>query len=315
MANEGLISVLSDEARLMKTSIDGDIRVQNMNRTVIRNLARPVKAFGKNKGSTVEIEKYRKLARATSELSELRSVPTKRPDINFTTVTVKEYGNAVAETRRAKTLAEYSVDETLKAILSINMTESMDFHAGQELKNSDVFYTPTSASAGTFDRDGTVSTAAAASLTSAHVRDIVSNMKTDNVPRWDGQNYLAILHVFTMQRIFEDQASGGVVDLHKYEMPQAIINGEVGIYYGTRFVEENNVFDGTIGGSAFLGDGVFLGYDALAEALAEPEYTSYEMTDHQRFCSWAWIALTAFKKVWTFNTDGQYSIVYLHSNN
>jgi hypothetical protein len=97
-------------------------------------------------------------------------------------------------------------------------------------------------------------------------------------------------------------------------MPQNIINGELGMYYGTRLVEENNVFSGTIGGSSFAGDGVVLGFDALAEALAMPEYSSFEESDHGRFHSIAWFALTAFKKVWTNSTDGEYRIVYIHDN-
>ncbi len=194
------------------------------------------------------------------------------------------------------------------------MAETMDKIAGTEYTNSDVFYTPTAAAAGTLDKDGTVSTASGASLDSGHIRDIIDNMKNDHVPKWDGSNYLAVLHVFTMGRVFADTASGSIVDLHKYDMPEQLIRGEMGAYYGCRFVEENNVFDGTIGGSTDVGDGVFLGFDPVVEALADPEHTVFESNDFGRFNAIAWNAITGFKKVWTNADDSEYRIVYLHSN-
>ena len=83
-----------------------------------------------------------------------------KPSVGFVVATVNEYGNGVSYTRKAQTLAEYSVDETLKKILAMNVAESMDKIAGTEFQNADVFYTPTGAAAGTFDKDGTVSTGA-----------------------------------------------------------------------------------------------------------------------------------------------------------
>lgn len=310
----GQYTVLSDQDRLMKESIDSDIRMQSMNMSQFRTIGRTIPSFGKNKGSTVEIEKWQKLTKATSELSELRSLPIQRNSINSVDVTVKEYGNGVGSTHRARTLAEYSVDEQLKKLLAMNQTESMDQIAGTEFQTSDVFYTPTSASAGTLDKDGTPSTNAGASLTSAHIRDIVTNMKNDNVPRWDGKNYLAVLNVFTMERVFEDTAAGSVVDLHKYEQPQAMLAGELGQYFGCRMVEENNVLSSTIGGSAHIGEGIFIGFDPVVEALVEPEHFEIEEFDFGRFHSVAWLALTGFKKVWTNSTDGEYRLVRIHDN-
>lgn len=310
----GQFSVLSDSERMMKVSIDSDIRTQAMNMMKLRSLARPIASFGKKRGQTVEIEKYQKLAKATDEINELRSLPIQRSTINFVQVTVKEYGSGTSWTKRTDDLAEYAVDEQLKQLLAINMAESMDDIAGTEFKNSDVFYTPTSASAGTLDKDGTVSTSAGADFTMAHHRDIIKNMKNDNVPKFDGNNYLAVLHVFTLHQLFEDTNTGGFVDIHKYDQPETLINGEVGALFGARLVEENNVFSGTIGGSSNNGDGVYLGFDAVVEALAEPEHTEFESSDFNRFHAIAWVALTGFKKVWKNSDDSQYSIVYLHSN-
>lgn len=309
------INFISDSDRLAKTKLDSDVRMQSMNMTQFRPTVNPIKKFGANKGDTVAIEKWQKLSKQTSELNELRSMPINRADINEVTVTVKEYGNASGFTTKAMTLAEYSVNEKVKEQIAVNMAESIDSIIGTEFKNSDVFYTPTGAAAGTYDVDGTVSTSAGDDMESYHWRDIVRNMKSYNVPFYDGSHYLALVHVFTMGKIYEDTAAGSVVDLKKYDQPEELLTGEVGMYYGLRFVEENNVFDGGIGGqTTYQGDGVVIGADAVAEALAKPEYTVMENYDFGRFNAIGWLALTAFKKVWTHSTDSEHRIVYIHSD-
>jgi len=161
---QGAVSFLNESDRLAKLKMDSDIRFVAGNMMQFRNLAKPIQAFGRNKGSTIEIEKYQKLTKATGTISELQSLPMNKPNVGFVQVTVAEYGNGVSYTKKSQTLAEYSVDETLKKILAMNVAESMDQVAGTEFQNSDVFYTPTSSSAGTLDKDGTVSTSAGAAI-------------------------------------------------------------------------------------------------------------------------------------------------------
>ena len=311
---QGAISYLNESDRLAKLKMDSDIRFQAGNMMQFRNLAKPIKAFGRHKGSTVEIEKYQKLTKATSTISELQSLPMNKPNVGYVQATVAEYGNGVSYTKKSQTLAEYSVDETLKKILAMNVAESMDQVAGTEFQTSDVFYTPTSSSAGTLDKDGTVSTGAGAALGSAHIRDIIRNLKTDNVPKWDGNSYLAVLSAFAMAKMFEDSTTGGIIDIHKYDQPATLINGALGSYFGMRFVEENNVLSNTIGGSAHNGEGIILGFEPVVEALVEPEATMVESWDFNRFTGIAWNALTGFKKVWTNSTDSEYHMVRIHSN-
>ena len=115
---QGAISFLNESDRLAKLKMDSDIRFQAGNMMQFRNLAKPIKAFGKHKGSSVEIEKYQKLSKATSTISELQSLPMNKPNVGFVQATVSEYGNGVSYTKKSQTLAEYSVDETLKKILA-----------------------------------------------------------------------------------------------------------------------------------------------------------------------------------------------------
>lgn len=50
---QGAISYLNESDRLAKTKMDSDIRFQAGNMMQFRNLAKPIKAFGRNKGSVV----------------------------------------------------------------------------------------------------------------------------------------------------------------------------------------------------------------------------------------------------------------------
>lgn len=313
----GIVSYLSDKDRLAKTMMDHDIRYQSMASTVLRGLTKPIKKFGAHKGQAVEIEKYKKLSKATGELSELVTMPMQKPTINFTTVTVKEYGNGVSYTKKAASIAEYALDETLKRILSINITESMDKVAYNEaFSKADVFWTPTgtaSSPTGTYDTDGTVSTAATRHIQSFDIRQIVTRMRADNIPHWDGAYYMGIFNPFAKERLFEDTNAGSVVDIHKYNQPEALIKGEIGNYFGLRVVEETNSLSNTLGTTSYEGEVLILGFEPVVEALVEPEHIESESWDFRRFTGIAWLALTGFAKVWTQATDGEYRMVRIWS--
>lgn len=311
MANA--FSYLDDSARLAKIKIDSDIRLQAMNMMQFRTITRPIKAFGKNKGSQVEIEKFSKLPKVSTPISEKKNVPLQRSDINFVVATVEEYGSGTPWTSRAKTLAEYAIDEQLKSLIAINQKESMDSIVGTEFRTSDVFYTPTGLTTGTLDTDGTVTTAAAANFTLSHLRDMLRHAKKNNMPKFDGNMYLYIASVDNLYSISSDETTGGWIDVHKYDMPEVLIKGEVGQFGGARIVEENNVLSGTLGTTSYNGEALLIGFDAVAEALVEPEHVEFEEWDFKRFHAIAWLALTGFKKVWDSSEDGQFSIIRVWS--
>jgi N4-gp56 family major capsid protein len=310
----GIISYLSDVNRLAKTKIDSDIRIVSQALTQFRSLAKPIKSFGAHKGQAVEIEKFSKLAKASTPISELATMPMQRPSINFTTVTVLEYGSGVPYTTKAMTIAEYAVDESLKKLIAMNVAESMDTVAGASFTGADVFYTPKAGNAGVFDKtSGVISQTATANLTSYDLRTIVKNMKKDNVPRWDGNRYLGVFSPFAIEQLFEDTTSGSIVDIHKYDMPEVLINGELGMYFGLRLVEETNVLSNTLGGTSYMGSGVIMGFEPVVEAIATPEHILVESWNFGRFTGIAWRTFTGFQRVWTNNTDGEYHLVYITS--
>jgi N4-gp56 family major capsid protein len=302
----GGVSYLSDKDRLALTIMSDDIRFQSMQNCQFRNLAKPEKKFGAHKGQSVDIEKWQQLPLRTGELDELRNIPLSRPPINFVNVTIKEYGGGTMYTGKGATIAQYSVDATLRRILSMQQTRSMDKIAADDgFRTSDVFYTPTGTAESpdyVFDTDGTVTTAATRHLQIADFRFIKKELSSRNIPMWDGSKYMAVFSSYAMFRLWEDQELGGTQELFKYDMPEVLIKGELGSYFGFRFVEETNSLSNTLGTTSFEGEVIILGFEPTVEALVTPEHVEVDRWDFNRFTGIAWIALTGFKKVFTHGT-------------
>ncbi len=316
----GTLSYQDYADNIAKTMLSDQVRMVNMTSTAFRATARLEPKFGAHKGQTVAIEKWQKLTQNTASINEFAELPLKKPTINEVTITMNEYGNGVAYTEKAKTVAEYMLDTEIRRLIEINSTESMDSVVGAVAQTSDVFYTPTgtTTSGGTFDKDGTVSTGATRDLRAFDFLEIAANLRADNISKYDGQYYLAVCNPFAMKALFQPDANEPTVsaniEILKWADPQANLKGEIGMGYGFRFVEETNVLSSTIGGSTYNGECIIMGDDAIAEAMAIPETVETESHNFGRFLAIAWRCLTGFSKVWTNSTDGQYAIVRIHSN-
>lgn len=316
----GTLSYQDYKDNIAKTMLSDQVRMVNIASTTFRTTARVEPKFGAHKGQTVAIEKWEKLAQNTATINEFAELPLKKPTINEVTVSISEYGNGVAYTAKAKTVAEYMIDEQIRRLIEINSTESMDTVVGAVAQTSDVFYTPTgtTTSGGTFDKDGTVSTAATRDLRAFDFLEMAANLRSDNITKYDGQYYLAICNPFAMKALFQPDANEPTVsaniEILKWADPQANLKGEIGAGYGFRFVEETNVLSSTIGGSTYNGEVIIMADDAICEAMAMPETVKTEEHNFGRFLAIAWHCLTGFVKVWTNSTDGQYALVRVHSN-
>jgi N4-gp56 family major capsid protein len=313
----GTLSYQDYKDNIAKTMLSDQVRMVNMTSTAFRVTAKLEPKFGAHKGQTVAIEKWQKLTQNTSTISEYAELPLKKPTINEVTVTMNEYGNGVAYTEKAKTVAEYMIDSEIRRLIEINSTESMDAVVGAVAQTSDVFYTPTgtTSSGGTFDKDGTVTETATRDLRAFDFLDIAAQLRADNISKYDGQYYLAICNPFAMRALFNDPSDAvgaSNIEILKWADPQANLKGELGMGYGFRFIEETNVLSSGIGGTAYNGECIILGDDAICEAMAIPETVETESHNFGRFLAIAWRTLTGFSKVWTNSTDGQYAIVRIH---
>jgi len=313
----GTTSYLEHKDNLAKTKLAEQIRTVAKAMTAFRVQARVVPQFGAGQGQAVAIEKYQKLSTNTTPIDEFSELPMKKPTINEVTVTIEEYGDGVAYTKKAKSISEYLLDEQLRRLVEMNVIETMDSVVGAVAQTADVFWTPTgsaSSPTGSFDKDGTVTATAQRHLQAYDFKQIATNLKNDNIPKYDGSRYLAVMNPFATLALFNDTNTAGYVETHKYDMPEQLIRGELGAFFGFRFVEETNVLGDVIPtGGTYNGEVIVFGDDAIAEALVQPEMIKVETWNFDRFIGIAWNTYTGFSKIWTNSTDGQYQMVRVWS--
>jgi len=154
-----------------------------------------------------------------------------------------------------------------------------------------------------------MATAAVANMSDKNVRDIIDKMKILNIPKVNGE-YISVNSTNSLRGLydfFEAKAQNTTM------APLAI--GEVGKYYGCRFIEETNVLSNVIGTGSVFGESVFFGADAVREGIVIPEEIRMDIPkDFGRDQATAWYALLGFVKTWDFSTDGETRIIHVTSS-
>lgn len=202
------------------------------------------------------------------------------PETNFTitqgTLTITEYGNSVPYSGKLNDLSEQPVKEIIHKALKNDAKKAFDTAAHAQFAATPLRVSPTagtSTTAITLLTTGTATDTVAVELNKTHVKLIVDEMKERNIPAYVNDDYYAIGRPRTF-RTFKNDLEG----IHQYVETgfQMIMNGEIGRYEGTRFVEQTNIAKGigsTLGSEwGTASDTVmFFGEDTVAEAIAVPE--------------------------------------------
>jgi hypothetical protein len=169
----------------------------------------------------------------------------------------------------------------------------------------------TSTSAITLYTNGTVTGTNSIAYNNGHAKAIVDAMKERNIPAYLGDDYYAIAWPTTL-RAFKNNLE----TIHQYSDTgfKLIMNGEIGRYENTRYIEQTNIAKGvgvtgistTLGGDMVpwtngTSDWIFFfGNDTVAEAVAVPEEMRGKIpTDYGRSKGVAWYYLGGFGIVHT----------------
>jgi N4-gp56 family major capsid protein len=220
-----------------------------------------------------------------------------------------EYGNSIPFTQKLKTLAEMSVPEAVRTVLTNDMKVILDSAAATQFVNSDYVATITNTATTTFATAGTATATAGANMSDKNVRDIVDQMKKLLIPRRADDNYVCVASTNSIRGLYDFfEAKANLTTL------SPAYRGEVGQYYGCRFVEETNFLLNTDGSDGLYGEAVFFGADAVREGIAIPEEIRVGIpTDFGRDQGIAWYALLGFQEVWDYSADGQTRIITVDS--
>ena len=252
---------------------------------------------GVGKGNKVFFDKISNISTGGGTLTETDTIPKRNFTIVQGTLTVTEYGNSVPFTQKLKSLSEMSVPETIQTVLTNDMKVVLDSAAAAQFMTNDYIATITNTATTTFGSSGTKVATAGASMSDKNVRDIIDQMKKLRVPTREDGLYTCVASTNAIRGLydfFESKAQLTTMD--------PLYTGEVGRYYGCRFVEENNYLSNSIGSNGLYGEACFFGADAVREGIAIPEEIRVGIpTDFGRDQAIAWYALLGFQAPWSYS--------------
>lgn len=257
-------------------------------------------AFGLGIGDTFHWNVYSDVAVGGAALVENQPMPETNFTITQASATVTEYGNSVPFTKKLDDLSEQPVTEIIHRVLKNDARRVLDTAAYNQFNATPVRITPNSSGTLlTVVTNGTV-TATGTGLTNTSAKAVADYLAEQNVPTFDGVNYIAIFRP-TPLRGFKNTLE--TINQYTPEGWHVIMNGEKGRYEGIRYVEQTNVpLALTAGGAAWASNalsnndrGFFFGSDTVAEVFAIPEEIRGKIpTDYGRSRGIAWYAELAF---------------------
>ena len=252
-------------------------------------------AFGLGIGATFNWNIYSDVQQAGTTLVENQVMPETNFVITQNSLTITEYGNSVPFTKKLDDLSEQPVTEIIHKVLKNDARKVLDLAAYNQFNASPYRIWGVGTSTIVVNTNGTVSGTSSGPLTSTLVKVIADYMAEQNVPTFDGVNYMAIFRP-TPLRPFKNNLEG--INQYTPEGWHGIMNGEKGRYEGIRFVEQTNIPLATNAlGATFANTdrGFFFGSDTVVEAFAIPEEIRGKIpTDYGRSRGIAWYAELGF---------------------
>jgi N4-gp56 family major capsid protein len=279
----------SNGAGLVQKAYDRLVEFELRATPLLRSVADKKPARQAMPGSSVALQIYTDLAKATTALSEEvdpSAVALGTPSI--VNVTLQEYGNATLVSRKLQLMSLADVDPAVANILAFNMADSIDDLAQTALlAGTNVLY----ATGGSTVATTTSGITSDDIITSADIRKAVAKLRTNKANGRKGSLYWAGIHPEVSHDL---RAQGGSANWrlpHEYSAAENIWAGEIGTYEGAYFVESPRLAKRANGASSINTYATFIcGQQALAEAVAEePHVVIGPVTDRlmrQRPIGW-----------------------------
>lgn len=272
-----------------------------------RQFTRIKEEFNKNENDTIFFDKISKISTAGGTLVETETMPRRNYKVVQGTAVITEYGNAIPFSGKLEALAEFNVDDATTKVLRNDEASSLDTAVATQFAATLAKYVCSGTATGVLSTNGTASgTAGSATghgnLNDLHVKDIVDQLKKWDVQPYDNNgNYICVGSVNALRGIRDDT---NFINAARYGDPERLFTGEIGKYYGCRFIEETNYLSNVLGGS--YGEAAFFGDDAVLEAVTIPEEIRYDIPkDFGRSKAVAWYALLGFQIVWCGTGTGE----------
>lgn len=263
---------------------------------------------GKKKGDTFTWDVFSDVQNAGGVLTETNTVPETQFTITQGTLTVTEVANSIPYSGKLDNLSKFPVEDIIKKVLKNDAVKTFDRLAWTQFNQTLLRVIPTggtSASAVTLFTNGTVTGTNSVAYSNAHAKAITDAMKERNIPAYIADDYYSLAWPTTL-RTFKN----ALETIHQYSDTgfNLIMNGEIGRYENTRYIEQTNIAKGTgtdgVTTTAWvngLSDWIFFfGNDTVAEAIVVPEEMRGKIpTDYGRSKGIAYYYLGGFGIVHT----------------
>lgn len=267
-------------------------------------------AFGKNVGESVNWLKVANVGTYGGSLVETNTMHETTQALTWGTLSVNEYGNSMPFTFKLESLSQFDIADIVRRGLMDDMVKVVDGQVEREFNKTVLRYVGTSTTGGIVTTNGTATVTNTSILNTYHIRKMVTQLKTRNVPGFKslGGDYVFIVSVEAAENV-----RSALESVYQYvdRGNQLIMDGEIGRYYGVRFVEDTFASRFTYSATARTAtakswtqgqslDGYLFGEDTVREAIVIPEEIRLKVvTDFGRSKGIAWYALGGWQLEWT----------------
>lgn len=303
---------------LLWTTQSGFLTNNKLNKSIQR-VAQPLfrfrqfvsikEAFGKQQGETVNWLKVANVGTYGGSLIETNTMNETTQSLTWGTLTVNEYGNSLPFTFKLDSLSEFDVEDIARKSLLDDLVKVIDGVVEREFNSCTLRYVGTSTAGGAVTTNGTATATNTSVLNTYHVRKMVTELKKRNVPGFSklGGDYVFIVSVEAAENI---RAALEPVYQYVDRGVGMIMDGEIGRYYGVRFMEDTFATRYTFSASARTAtakswtqgqslEGYLFGEDTVREAVVIPEEIRMKLvTDYGRSKGIAWYFLGGWELEW-----------------
>ena len=234
----------SNGAGLVQKAYDRLVEFELRATPLLRSVADKKPARQAMPGSSIALQIYNDMAKATSVLSEEvdpSAVALETPDI--VTITLNEYGNATLVSKKLGLLSLADVDPAVANIIAFNMADSIDDLAQNALlTGTNVLYGGT--------RTSTATVTASDTMSAAKIRRAIAKLRSNKANGRKGSLYWTGIHPEVSHDLRAETGAASWRNPHEYQSNDAIWAGEIGQFEGAYFVESPRLYTALDGADA-----------------------------------------------------------------
>lgn len=276
--------------------VSREIRIQALPALVFDQFATKKEELTGNPSDTIKMIYYNRLGQG-GKLTEGTPLETKAMSTYTKEIKVSEWGNAVAATELLRitsiadqiAMASRLLGDDYALVLDGAYRDELLTNAINVVFGYDVMATPRTPAA------NRASISSDHKMTTEVVLDAAEVLSTQNVPRFNGREYICVAHPHQLRDLREDP---GWINAVNYGDPSRIYNGEVGRYESVRFIETPimDILPGAGSGGADVYQALMFGQDSYAIAYALlPELRDDGVRDFGREHALAWYSIFGIK--------------------